>query len=998
MKRALSQVSTPGTYGDSGDENNNDSAGSPTSSTAGDQVIPFESYEDVHTTMLSLKDLCNDHDVRKVARRAMVTLRTIELQIAIRQLVVRLATHLCTCPGANSIKILTGLVGALSSSEPAVRCEIYQAMVNLHELKDIFRSEQLPENIHGTLSGALLGDLNHTQHHLRCAVLAVIPIVRPHGIESDSAVFDTICRYSMDAHPKVRQQALSIILQQHLAGIELPVEMYDECVVATKDDFEQVRLVAVELLWTISSVHPEHPVVIHKYKVTETIRLLDDAFVKLCDMVNDSSTVVRQRACSILGRFKNVDIKFLSQTFSKQVMSHLRRYVPRGPRNRGRNRSAKGQPAQSHIPTPEGDVDVESDEFRLLDSGAAGAFVHGLEDEFQEVRDAAIESITELSGASSEFAGKAVDFLIDMFNDSSDRVRQCAIRALLAIGTRTPLNLTEEQMLIAVSAMKDASSTVRHGIYGVLGVSLLDKAEWMETLMTAFKANLERYPDDQMPIYKALQALGRRHPTIIASHEVVRSLLGISKDYLNRESRLDDIYYAGVVILIMNAPLDARLALHRVLPEFVYSHLPYLRDKYPDSMPYDLIECVPSRYPFVKQMLRRPHKVASISMLASEDYKAELAAGVEGLSKCLSQISNRSAHADVPAEQLSHRINELKKCAKQGRLPVADDLAVSYAQIIVDTLLAKSLAGNTLRRTESLGLAAQIMRQAYKLECTTLGLTPRNRLALVYLRLFAHAVWASALSVSGCARRVVGLLRSDLQHRAQRTTDHLLRAGLEFPELARLLRDLEADVYGERTDSPDEAWPLPVAALATFISDYTPLAFLVHGQCQRTNAAFTSTAAASMRRTLEFNHMFPVDLPFSASFEWLAHRQQIVVSVRLPTQQTVSHVPPMEAFVPKSQLHWQMHWQVPVLLPLGSGEETAVELNVAMRCAADVPVWDAMVVGGQDLPSTFAAEDYFRLAGDDTEQFVSVEISKEPLRIGVNPVQFKPPATAQTRI
>ncbi|ORX66819.1 ARM repeat-containing protein, partial [Linderina pennispora] len=458
-------------------------------------------------------------------------------------------------------------------------------MAHLHELKNIFKSEQLPENIHGTLSGALLGDLNHTQHHLRCAVLAVIPIVRPHGIESDSAVFDTVCRYSMDSHPKVRQQALNVILHQHLAGVELPVEMYDECVVATKDDFEQVRLVAVELVWAISSVYPEHPVVIHKYKVTETIRLLDDAFVKLCDMVNDSSTVVRQRACAILGRFKNVDIKFLSQTFSKQVMSHLRRFVPRGPRGRGRGRGSKGQPAKSHIPTPEGDADVESDEFKLLDSGAAGAFVHGLEDEFQEVRDAAIESITELSGASAEFAGKAVDFLVDMFNDSSDRVRQCAIRALLAIGTRTPLSLTEEQMLIAVSAMKDASGTVRHGIYGVLGVSILAKPEWMETLMEAFKANLERYPDDQMPIYKALQALGRRHPTIITSHEVVRNLLGISRDYLNREPRLDDVYYAGVVILVMNAPLESRLTLHRVLPEFVYSHLPYLRDKYPDCMP-----------------------------------------------------------------------------------------------------------------------------------------------------------------------------------------------------------------------------------------------------------------------------------------------------------------------------------------------------------------------------------------------------------------------------
>lgn len=38
----------------------------------------------------------------------------------------------------------------------------------------------------------------------------------------------------------------------------------------------------------------------------------------------------------------------------------------------------------------EGDFDVESDEFHLLDSGACGAFIHGLEDEYQEVRYASI--------------------------------------------------------------------------------------------------------------------------------------------------------------------------------------------------------------------------------------------------------------------------------------------------------------------------------------------------------------------------------------------------------------------------------------------------------------------------------------------------------------------------------------------------------------------------------------------------------------------------------
>ena len=35
-------------------------------------------------------------------------------------------------------------------------------------------------------------------------------------------------------------------------------------------------------------------------------------------------------------------------------------------------------------------MNVESEDFRLLDSGAAGAFIHGLEDERSEVRTAAV--------------------------------------------------------------------------------------------------------------------------------------------------------------------------------------------------------------------------------------------------------------------------------------------------------------------------------------------------------------------------------------------------------------------------------------------------------------------------------------------------------------------------------------------------------------------------------------------------------------------------------
>lgn len=54
------------------------------------------------------------------------------------------------------------------------------------------------------------------------------------------------------------------------------------------------------------------------------LRLLDDAFIKICDLVNDISMPVRALAAEMLGDFHAVDEKFLEQTLDKKLMSHLR--------------------------------------------------------------------------------------------------------------------------------------------------------------------------------------------------------------------------------------------------------------------------------------------------------------------------------------------------------------------------------------------------------------------------------------------------------------------------------------------------------------------------------------------------------------------------------------------------------------------------------------------------------------------------------------------------
>lgn len=54
------------------------------------------------------------------------------------------------------------------------------------------------------------------------------------------------------------------------------------------------------------------------------LRLVDDAFVKICGAVNDLSMSTRVLACTLLGTMENVSQKFLQQTLDKKLMSNMR--------------------------------------------------------------------------------------------------------------------------------------------------------------------------------------------------------------------------------------------------------------------------------------------------------------------------------------------------------------------------------------------------------------------------------------------------------------------------------------------------------------------------------------------------------------------------------------------------------------------------------------------------------------------------------------------------
>lgn len=56
----------------------------------------------------------------------------------------------------------------------------------------------------------------------------------------------------------------------------------------------------------------------------QEIRMIDDAFGKVCSAVNDLSKSVRTIACQLLGTMTLVSSKFLHQTLDKKLMSNMR--------------------------------------------------------------------------------------------------------------------------------------------------------------------------------------------------------------------------------------------------------------------------------------------------------------------------------------------------------------------------------------------------------------------------------------------------------------------------------------------------------------------------------------------------------------------------------------------------------------------------------------------------------------------------------------------------
>lgn len=610
-------------------------------------------------------------------------------------LLVRLLAKAALCPGCDWLVPVDDIMGQLNAaSSPLVRQVALAALERVAMVRADARTR-------ARLVAAAAPYLCDGDAWVRRTALSL------HSQLGDGvAAMDTVVQHSQDGDARVREAALTGALMLHQRGVAVPLSAYGRIIVSLNDDFEAVRMEAMRVLWVMSTVHGQHTL------PDRRLRLVDDVFVRICNMVNDISVSVRTSACRLLGMMRGVSERFLLQTFSKQVIK-------------------RGKIIETSDPSavnPQGDADVRTlDEISFLDSGAAGAFIHGLEDERMDVRLAAVNSIRIQSLQSPSFRDHSVAFLIDMFNDEIDQVRVASIHAVQKQGAS--VTLSEEQLQVVLAILEDASSEVRQATRALLGATKMANIACVHASIQAMLANLARNPQDRDDIFATLARLGEHHA--VFAEFIVEDLLRTRTPFLTKEPIADEPVHVALLIFVFNA-VAGNATIVALLPEYALRHFPYLRDQYRSLFPALRFEAVLAR---VRTMEHDGAQTATAAAPSPSSLAEMWRQCVEQLAQATPDEWGRGQHAHIERilAACAHNMERIRGY-DQGAAYGSSGFYLRYLALMRTVLQVVRVEG----RVFDAEVAHDVVRQSYALQHRFSGLAPATALHLMELRVWAH--------------------------------------------------------------------------------------------------------------------------------------------------------------------------------------------------------------------------------------------------------------------
>lgn len=392
-----------------------------------------------------------------------------------------------------------------------------------------------------------------------------------------SSITNTLIEHTSHQDNRVRTAAFNALMVVQEKGVKLPAEVYDSACKALGDDYQCVRAAALFLIKVAAESDPERLVPIPDSDLH--MRLVDHAFSQICNVVNDINVRVRTQAASLLGSMSGISEKFLQQTLDKKLMSNMRRKPSAHERALAMLSSGEwssGKRWADDAPKEH----VEADSVSIINTGSCGANVHGLEDEFLEVRNAALDAICSLALNNAQFANQSLDFLVDMFNDEIEEVRLKAIQVLQQIAGH--IILRADQLEEVLHALKDASLDIRESLHTFLGTTVLSTISSVKICVSSLLDNLRRYPQDRRSIHRCLRHVGQNHPIHVQA--LVSQLLAVHPYFDGVEPSVQDGEYICKLILVLNAALQCPTILP-LLEQHTIRHYAYLRDTMPQLVP-----------------------------------------------------------------------------------------------------------------------------------------------------------------------------------------------------------------------------------------------------------------------------------------------------------------------------------------------------------------------------------------------------------------------------
>ncbi|CAI2177946.1 5400_t:CDS:10 [Funneliformis geosporum] len=809
----------------------------------------------------------------------------------VKILVIILLGKLALDPIVNCGIVLEDLLNQMQSNSTELKCKIYVTIISILQAR-IEHVLQMPKlnNTLKSLCERVINELTDSHYSIRSSCISLLASIAPIIIRvkftqernkeqeylNESQIQTIIRDFGVDPDPRVRSNALRALLQLNKYGYKLDMSLYKLCVACLTDDYEEVRIEALSLIWVLSSIHHE------RILNDGSTRLIDDAFIKICEMVCDESVKVRSKACNIMGRYKLVEDSILLSTLSQQVISHGKPRKPMFKKSR-------------YIPTPEGDIDVESAEVRLLKSSSSGAFIHGLEDAFQDVH---------------------------MFQDEIDYVRLNSIISLRKIGTLQPIELDSELLQITLSVLNDADPIVRESAHGMLGVVRITSPELIPSFIKDLMASMSRYPEDQLSIYQCFREFGSVHGEYI--EKFIPKFFKMESSYISKEINQNAPEHIGNLILAFNASVSNPKILS-ILPKYAFRHYEYLRDKFPNCFPEVKIPGDAPRQSirvnaddntqtFMNQTIKMVFSMGNF--FKTGDFKAALRV-----------IKYLIDYDSFPSN--------LKYISRVPSLSGNAIFIIMYLDCVQTIIQAKQSYLEASSFTTAQDTAARLLAFSYIMEHRFIGLTVPSKTFVVYLRVLANIAWIFSCLTEANNSQVLSLLSKKglLKFFIKRVSD-LQR---KFERDSFLLKDL-----GKLQIKLDKASLTPtienVISLFDYIMDYNLIDIELSDDIKRSEASIIRPVS-NPDQPREFPSEFPFTIVIEAELRNVVDETSMAVQVIFPDQ-TIEHFrPPSADFVHAEPDKLQLRTQIDISQPAcvnngnitGSISENTIDLSEPVK-------------------------------------------------------------------